>query len=221
MIIPDRHLWSLPWGAAAPAGIAAMTLAPSLSATARLATPARAKVPVVVGVFDLQLKGAQAELAALTTLYSARQIVLRQAHSVAELRSILLAERIDLLTVAAHGTSGDGFEYRLLFPDSPASQAGLLALRLPPNVVLGCCWSARLGEKADSLATALSCLAAGASTVVGALWDVDDEEAGTILAAAYPDFTAGKTLSEAVRSAYRRRTTQQVSGAALTVLGLP
>ena len=119
VIIPDRHLWSLPWGAAAPAGIAAMTLAPSLSATARLATPARAKVPVVVGVFDLQLKGAQAELAALTTLYERRQIVLRQAHSVAELRSILLAERIDLLTVAAHGTSGDGFEYRLLFPDSP------------------------------------------------------------------------------------------------------
>ena len=221
VIIPDRHLWSLPWEAVAPADIAAMTLTPSLSATARLATPARAKVPVVAGVFDLQLKGAQTELAALTTLHARRQIVLRQAHSVAALQSILLAERIDLLTVAAHGTSGDGFEYRLLFPDSPASPAGLLALRLPPNVVLGCCWSARLGEKADSLATALSCLAAGASTVVGALWDVDDEEAGTILAAAYPDFAAGKNLSEAVRSAYRSRTTRQVSGAALTVLGLP
>lgn len=43
---------------------------------------------------------------------------------------------------------------------------------------------------------------------------------GTILAAAYPDFAAGKTLSEAVRSAYRR-TTRPVSGAALAVLGLP
>ena len=121
VIISDRHLWSLPWGAVAPADVAAMTLAPSLSATARLATPARAKVPVVAGVFDLQLKGAQAELATLATLHARRQIVLRQAHSVAELQSILLAERIDLLTVAAHGTSGDGFEYRLLFPDSPAS----------------------------------------------------------------------------------------------------
>ena len=30
-----------------------------------------------------------------------------------------------------------------------------------------------------------------------------------------------KNLSEAVRSAYRSRTTRQVSGAALTVLGLP
>lgn len=88
-------------------------------------------------------------------------------------------------------------------------------------MVLGCCWSARLGEKADSLATALSCLAAGASTVVGALWDVDDEEAGTILAAAYPYFAAGKNLSEAVRSAYHSMTTRPVSGAALAVLGLP
>jgi hypothetical protein len=221
VIISDRYLWSLPWGAVAPVDVAAMTLAPSVSATARLATHARTRVPVVAGVFDLQLKGAEAELAALATLHAHRQIILRQAHSVAELQSILLAERIDLLTVAAHGTSGDGFEYRLLFPDSPASPAGLLALRMPPNVVLGCCWSARLGEKADSLATAVSCLAAGASTVVGALWDVDDEVAGTILAAAYPDFAAGKNLSEAVRSAYRSMTTRPVSGAALTVLGLP
>ena len=57
VIIPDRHLWSLPWEAVSlPWDISvAMTLTPSLSATARLATPARAKVPVVAGVFDLQV----------------------------------------------------------------------------------------------------------------------------------------------------------------------
>jgi hypothetical protein len=221
MIIPDRQLWCLPWEAIAPPEVRAVTIAPSASASARLARYPGARVPVIAGVFDLQLKGAEAELAALEELHAAGRITLRRARSFADLRSVLADGRVDLLTIAAHGTSDDGFEYRLLFPDSAASPAGLLNLRLPPNVVLGCCWSARLGEKADSIATALSCLAAGASTVVGALWDVDDALAGMILSAAYPDFASGMNLSAAIRAAYLRTSAGRVGGAALVVLGLP
>ena len=221
MIIPDRQLWCLPWEAVAPAEVRAVTIAPSASASARLAGYPRARVPVIAGVFDLQLKGARAELAALEKLHAAGRIMLRRARSFAELRSVLADGGVDLLTIAAHGTSNDGFEYRLLFPDSATSPAGLLNLRLPPNVVLGCCWSARLGEKADSIATALSCLAAGASTVVGALWDVDDMLAGTILSTVYPDFASGMNLSAAIRAAYLRTSADRVGGAALAVIGLP
>jgi hypothetical protein len=221
MIIPDRQLWCLPWEAIAPPEVRAVTIAPSASASARLPRYPRARVPVIAGVFDLQLRGAEAELAALEKLHAAGRIILRRARSFAELRSVLAGGGIDLLTIAAHGTSDDGFEYRLLFPDSAASPAGLLNLRLPPNVVLGCCWSARLGERADSIATALSCLAAGASTAVGALWDVDDALAGTILSAAYPDFASGINLSTAIRAAYMKTSAGRVGGAALAVLGLP
>jgi len=221
MIIPDRRLWCLPWEAVAPAEVRAVTITPSASASARLARFSRARVPVIAGVFDPKLKGAEAELSALEKLHAQNKIILRRARSLAELRSVLAGGEIDLLTIAAHGTSYDGFEYRLLFPGSPASPAGLLNLRLPPNVVLGCCWSARLGEKADSIATALSCLAAGASTVVGALWDVDDAVAGEILSSAYPDFASGMNLSAAIRTAYLKTSADRVGGAALAVLGLP
>jgi hypothetical protein len=40
----------------------------------------------------------------------------------AELARVVASEDIDLLTIATHGTSGDGFEYRLMFPDTPASR---------------------------------------------------------------------------------------------------
>jgi hypothetical protein len=124
-----------------------MTLAPSLSATARLARhPPSRRGSGYRRVFDPELLGARDELKALGRLDSEGKVVLRRPRSLAELRSILVGDQIDLLTIAAHGTSSDGFEYRLLFPDSAASPAGLLGLRLPPNVVLGCCWSARPGS---------------------------------------------------------------------------
>lgn len=221
MIIPDRRLWCLPWAAIVPPGVAAMTLAPSLSATTRLAGHLpRPRVPVIAGVFDPELRGAKEELKALEKLHAEGKVILRRADSLAELKYILTGGQIDLLTIAAHGTSSDGFEYRLLFPESAASPAGLLGLPLPPNVVLGCCWSARQGAMADAVATALACMSAGASSVVGALWAVNDWQAGKILASAYPDFAAGMSLSRAIRAAYLRRA-GLVAGAALAVLGLP
>jgi hypothetical protein len=220
LIIPDRRLWCLPWAAIVPPDVTTVTLAPSVSSAARLASHAtRRRVPVVAGVFDIHLRGARQELKALQALAADGRVVLRQAGSLADLKGILDEGQIDLLTIATHGTSSDGFEYRLLFPDSDASPAGLLGLSLPPNVVLGCCWSARQGAQADGMATALACMSAGASTVVGALWAVDDWLAGRILASAYPDFAAGMPLAQAVHSAYLRRR-ERVTGAALAVLGL-
>ena len=191
LIIPDRPLWSLPWAALIPQHVGTMTLMPSAASAARLDRPSRNPVPVVAGVFDTQLAGAQAELSALQALQAEHKIVLLRAASLPQLQHILVEENVDVLTIAAHGTSGDGFEYRLLFPDSPASPAGLLGMRLPPHVILGCCWSAYLGEQADSLSTALACLSAGASSVVGALWAVNDQAAGHLLATAYREFAAG------------------------------
>ena len=75
-------------------------------------------------------------------------------------------------------------------------------------------------QSGDRKALACARLGAGASRVVGALWDVNDWLAGKILASAYPDFAAGMDLAQAVRAAYLRRR-EAVTGAALAVLGLP
>ena len=221
LIIPDRQLWSLPWSALIPEYVRTMTLLPSAASAARLGQPFRRPLPVIAGVFDTQLAGARAELSILQELQSEHKIVLVQASSVSQLQRILLEKDVDVLTIAAHGTSGDGFEYRLLFPDSPASPAGLLGMRLPPHVILGCCWSAHLGEHADSLSTALACLSAGASSVVGALWAVNDQVAGQLLTTAYRKFADGASLAQALQIGRRKLTTSAIDSAALTVLGLP
>jgi hypothetical protein len=221
LIIPDRPLWSLPWAALIPEQMGTMTLMPSAASAARLDRPSRSPVPVVAGVFDTQLAGAQAELSALQALEAEHKIVLLRAASLPQLQHILVEENVDVLTIAAHGTSGDGFEYRLLFPDSPASPAGLLGMRLPPHVILGCCWSAHLGEQADSLSTALACLSAGASSVVGALWAVNDQAAGQLLATVYREFAAGTTLADALQIGRKKAVMPAMDSAALTLLGLP
>lgn len=222
VVVADRQLWSLPWPAIVPEPVVAVTVMPSAAALTRLSQQRPREVPVIAGVFDLRLRGARAELAVLEALRQEGKIILRRADSLAELVQIIADEDIDLLTIATHGTTGDGFEYRLMFPTAAASPAGLLGMRLPPRVVLGCCWSARFGERADSIATAVACMSAGASSVVGALWDVNDWAAGAILERTYRDFAAGSSLSSAIRVAYLSLPEiQKVSGAALTALGIP
>ena len=221
IVVPDRFLWSLPWGAVAPPGVPAVTVMPSLAATVRLAPSRRAARPVVAGVFDVSLAGAAAELQALEELHAQDRLVLRRAATLAGLTEIAAAGDVDLLTIAAHGTSGNGFEYRMMFPDAAASPAGLLGIRMPSSVVLGCCWSARRGERADSLATTVACLSAGASSVAGGLWELDDEVTGQLLPAVYGDFAAGHGLAAVIRAAQLRLPPgQQVRGGALTAVGI-
>ncbi|MEI5524987.1 hypothetical protein WB401_21140 [Streptomyces brasiliscabiei] len=66
-----------------------------------------------------------------------------RVRSLAELENSLTAHTYDLLTISAHGTEHDGLAYRMLLPDGPSSPA------------------------------ALSCLAAGASQVIGGLRAAD------------------------------------------------
>src|SRR6266508_1536226 len=141
--------------------------------------------------FDDALPGARIEAAKLHELRTLGTIKFVQATSLAQLDEALHSATFDLLTVAVHGASGDGFEYRFLLPDGPSSPSALLRMPLPPTVVLGSCWSAASAVHQDTVAAALACLATGASRVIGGLWAIDDSVAGKLLARTYESHIAG------------------------------
>ncbi|MFD9516080.1 CHAT domain-containing protein [Streptomyces sp. NPDC059979] len=222
LVVPDSVTWAMPWNELAPRGAADLTISMSAAAALR-SRPARAAVvPRVIGIFDeVELAGSRLEAQALDRLDAQGHIRFTRVHSLAELRDALEAAPYDILTISVHGTESDGFEYRMLLPDGPSSPAALLRLGLPEVVVLGCCWSAKSTERADTTAAALSCLVAGASQVVGGLWAIDDELAGRLLADTYDrHLRRGVPLSQALRQAHLALPPDLRPGAAgLAVIG--
>ncbi|MEU1223855.1 CHAT domain-containing protein [Streptomyces microflavus] len=204
LVIPDSVTWAMPWNELAPHGATDLTISMSAGAVLRSRPTRSAAVPRVIGIFDeIKLKGSRLEAQALERLEAQGHIHFTRVHSLAELRNALEAAPYDILTVSVHGTESDGFEYRMLLPDGPSSPAALLSLGLPQVVVLGCCWSAKSTERADTTAAALSCMAAGASQIVGGLWAIDDELAGRLLADTYDrHLRRGVPLSRALRQAH-------------------
>ncbi|MEV0650958.1 CHAT domain-containing protein [Phytomonospora sp. NPDC050363] len=223
IVIPDRLTWSLPWPRLAPQGTKEIFTSISLQSAARLAPVPRREVARVIGIFDSRgLRGSALELSRLLALHASGAIRFTQVHTIAELASTLETGEFDLLTVGVHGESGDGFEYRLLFPEGPSSPTALLNMRLPPRVVLGSCWSAKANARTDTLTTALVCLLAGSSQVIGGLWDINDVVAGEMLAEVYDRYAEGLPLARAMRNAHLglSDTRQRLSGG-LTIFGRP
>ncbi|MFI8339311.1 CHAT domain-containing protein [Streptomyces sp. NPDC085639] len=204
LVVPDSVTWAMPWNELAPPGAAELTISMSAGAALRTRPAPAVVVPRVIGIFDeVELEGSRLEARALEQLAAQGHIRFTRVHSLAELHGALEAARYDILTVSVHGTQSDGFEYRMLLPDGPSSPAALLRLGLPRVVVLGCCWSAKSTERADTTAAALSCLVAGASQVVGGLWAIDDELAGRLLADTYDrHLRRGVPLPQALRQAH-------------------
>ncbi|MFI7680612.1 CHAT domain-containing protein [Actinophytocola sp. NPDC049390] len=202
LVVPDTNAWQLPWPRLAPGDVAELAVVPSVAAARRMRPPSLSAHPRVVGVFDESLEGATLELTALSDLADRGVIDFRRVHSIDELGQCLIEDEVDLLTVAVHGSSGDGLEYRMMVPDGTQSPAALLSMRLPPVVVLGCCWSARAPLSRDTTTASVGCLVAGASTVIGGLWDVDDRVAGALLADTYERTFTGTPLPTAFRQAF-------------------
>ncbi|MEV3972837.1 CHAT domain-containing protein [Streptomyces sp. NPDC050698] len=204
LVVPDAVTWAMPWNELAPPSALEVALTRSAGAAIRSRPVSRGSRPRVVGIFDEQgLLGSRLEAQALEELSRQGHIHFTRVSSLAELESALAASSYDVLTISVHGTADDGFEYRLLLPSGPSSPAALLHLALPPTVVLGCCWSAKSTDRPDTTAAALSCLAAGASQVIGGLWAIDDELAGQLLTQTYDGYLRrGLSLSRALRVAH-------------------
>ncbi|MEV4679961.1 CHAT domain-containing protein [Streptomyces kurssanovii] len=204
LLVPDTATWSMPWSELAPPQASDVALTRSAGATLRSRPATRVDRPRVIGIFDEQgLQGSRQEAQALEELAEQGHIRFTRVHSLPELDNALANASYDLLTISVHGTADDGVEYRMLLPDKPSSPAALLHLALPPTVVLGCCWSAKSTDTPDTTAAALSCLAAGASQVIGGLWAIDDELAGELLTRTYDGHLRhGMPLAQAFRTAH-------------------
>ncbi|MEV7220811.1 CHAT domain-containing protein [Streptomyces sp. NPDC093681] len=204
LLVPDNATWSMPWSELAPPHSSEVTLTRSAAATLRSRRATRVGPKRVIGIFDEQgLRGSRKEARALEELAEQGHIHFTRVHSLPELDNALANGSYDVLTISVHGTADDGVEYRMLLPDKPSSPAALLHLALPPTVVLGCCWSAKSPDTPDTTAAALSCLAAGASQVIGGLWAIDDEMAGELLTRTYDGHLRhGLPLAQAFRAAH-------------------
>ncbi|MGW3542432.1 CHAT domain-containing protein [Nocardia niigatensis] len=116
-----------------------------------------------------------------------------------------------------HGSRSEGFEFEIDFGTERTAMLELLELPLPRAVSLGCCWSARSPESSRSLVASLACLLAGASFVLGGLWDLSDEHCGTVLAAMYDRYAQGAPLPVAFRRALLCQPTPVRTGGSWTL----
>ena len=88
--------------------------------------------------------------------------------------------------------------------DLTAADIASLRLKLAPTVYLSACRSGVAGQRGDGIENmALAFLVAGAPTVVGARWDVDDNEAGAIAIAFHRALLRGGTAAAALRDVIR------------------
>lgn len=220
-VVPDRSCWELPWLRLIPAYVPRFATVPSIAAAMRLAPHQQhAQRRRVIGLFNNSLDGANQEHQELKRLHETGLIEFYSASSFHEVRDALQSQRFDLLAVTAHGTRDEGFEFTFDFGAEKVALLSLLELPLPPVVSLGSCWSARSVQSSTAVVAVMGCLAAGASTAVGGLWDLDDTVTAKILVSAYRLYADGLTLPSAIRRSYANARDEIRSAAAgLCIVG--
>jgi len=223
VVLPDEELYAVPFAALsigrgdeALARRHAITIAPGFSVFGR----ARAAAPSTFGGRVLVVAPAVRQAITLpAAVQEARDVAssyprvtsLAGADATPERFLAGVAEHA-IVHFAGHGVANEdqpAFS-RLLLAAAPRAAGGLLASDIArqrfPNtrlVVLGACESARgairSGEGVLSIARAF--LVAGVPTVVGALWEVDDEMTRRLLKQFHNDIARGETPAAALRRA--------------------
>jgi CHAT domain-containing protein len=155
------------------------------------------------------LSNVEQEISSLRRIYRSSRVLLGREASMA--RFAAEANAYDVIHFAGHGLSDDeSLSASLLFARTPKDtgrmyMTDIAKLRLPraPLVVLAACGTLRgraVGvEGMPSLAR--SFLAAGASTVIGTVRDVDDATSGGLLASFHRSIVAGDSPAAALRKA--------------------
>lgn len=228
VIVPDEVTEAIPFAALENPATGrylvedfVLTVAPSAATYAQTlarANPTRATTPLVVGDPEFQrtlfpdlkrLPQAESEAHQIAAIYPGADIRLGASASrnavVAAMQSASIVhiaahavenERdpsLSVIPLAAHDNEdGDGLLY--------VRDIAALSLTRAPLVVLAGCRTASAGRSAASVSSfATAFLAAGARTVVGTLWDVDDDVAADISIALHVAMSHGEAPSVALR----------------------
>jgi hypothetical protein len=228
VVIPDRHLRGLPFGAlrnpdpkryliedhiVSTAGSALLYVFAVLRDRALVSNGATA---LLVGdpAFDpnsvfgqglLPLRNARREVAEIAPLYGHPEMLV-DAMATPE-RFFQLARNSEIIHIAAHGiVNGDApSQSYLLFNGVLTAEALMNALHAEKTrlVVLGSCSSAGgLPVGTEGIAPLVRpVVGAGVPGVIGALWDIDDATAVPLLVSFHRHYREGKNAAEALRDA--------------------
>jgi CHAT domain-containing protein len=149
------------------------------------------------------LPGAQREASTLARIYGPRARTVRGSDLTPD--AFLLAARDHgIIHVGAHGrTNRQPFQNALEFGDARLRAHDIVSSTLAarPVVVLAACRSDDETEGRSTLSLAGSFVEAGASGVVAALWDVDDQSTARLMVALHQELAAGVSIEEALRRA--------------------
>lgn len=221
IIVPDQSISGLPWAALQDRQRSYVVQRASVSVSAsasaavvrrRAGSPLHHATALVLANPDTEEKlpmlDVRREIDAIRASYAAA-LYERGAATAAVLRSE--ANRYDIVHIAAHGIEhSNSGEAVLAFAPQGAQDDGLLlsseaeslALRPGALVVLGACRSAAgRGSLEGTMSLARAFQAAGAGSVIGALWDAEDAASGRLLAAFYTELGRGVRPVDALRAA--------------------
>ncbi|MFL6247254.1 MAG: CHAT domain-containing protein [Thermoanaerobaculia bacterium] len=229
VFVPGGVLERVPWAALYDARAkryvieeASVVSAPSATVYAVLSAqdppPTRSALivgnPAIAATFvDLpQLRGAEQEARSIASAYRDSLLLLGEDATVDAVRR--LAEDRDVLHFGAHAVSSelsDDQSFLVLAPGAAAGDSGVLYSRDIANmnlhgvslVTLAACGSLRgPAVHVDGMPSiGRSFLAAGAKSVIGTLWDVDDARTATPFARIHADVARGIPAASALREA--------------------
>jgi len=221
IVVPDRQLHTLPFAALFDAvhqrylvDDFALSVAPSAASVLRHSDANLRGPALIVGdphdEGDQPLPAATQEAADVAAIYNSSTLLTGERATRA--RFITAAQESGMIHYAGHaeGDAGEPFGVIHLAADRPASSGDLdaaaiaaLHLRSTPLVVLAACGTIRGDtehvEGMPSIARAF--LAAGASGVVGTLWEIDDDTAAVLFRRMHVELHNGANPSAALRTA--------------------
>ncbi|MBN9415328.1 MAG: CHAT domain-containing protein [Candidatus Eremiobacteraeota bacterium] len=167
----------------------------------QLALPVAAAAGRWLGVSNARLPGTQAEVAALARLFPDG----RRTESWAELKE--LAPQARFLHLATHSQAfpSRATDNYVELSEGPVPMEQIYGLALPAGslVVLSSCSGAQAQEhrERDLISLSSGFRAAGAASVVAALWPIDDEVTASFFLPMYQALLSGQSRLEALRQA--------------------
>jgi CHAT domain-containing protein len=221
IVVPDRQLHTLPFAALFDVARQryliddfAISVAPSAASVLRRSSANLRGPALIVGdphdEGEQPLPAATQEAEAVAAIYESSTLLTGERATRA--RFITAAQKSGMIHYAGHaeGNAADVFGVIHLAADRPASSGDLdataiaaLHLRSAPLVVLAACGTIRGDtehvEGMPSIARAF--LAAGASSVVGTLWEIDDDTAAVLFRRMHVELQKGANPSAALRTA--------------------
>jgi CHAT domain-containing protein len=151
------------------------------------------------------LAGARYEATAVARIYGARATSLLGVDATPR-AFLLMAPRFDVLHIGTHGRAdGQPLQSAIDFGSERIRASEIMSIRLPhaPVVVLAGCRTDDETEGKTTITLSTAFITAGASAVVGSLWNVEDQSTARLMIDFHSHLSQGVSAAEALSLAQR------------------